>query len=149
MKTKTTLNVVYYSAIVLGVIAAIIGFLGARDWGWQIDVQSSTGIAISYIVILYTMLSVPGGLGLHNRLLKHISINCTETEKEQKYLTYSILRLVFIAIGFAISIFFFYILRQQSLIFCAGIAAIGIYFCKPTTERINYEQAWMNKDTEV
>lgn len=141
MTIKTKLNIVYYASITVGVIAAIIGFLGARNWGWIIDAQSTGGIAISYIIILYIMLSVPGGLGLHNRMLKRLN-NESLKQKEHKYLIYSIIRLVCIAIGFAVSILFFYILRQQSLIFCAGIAAIGIYFCKPTEERIAYELSW-------
>lgn len=142
MTIQTKLNIVYYLSILVGVLCAALGFFGARDWGWLIDAQSQTGIAISYLIILYIMLSVPGGLGLHNRMVKRLSHQKDETLKKQRYLTYSVVRLVFIAIGFAVSILFFYILRQQSLIFCAGIAAIGIYFCKPTSERISYELSW-------
>jgi hypothetical protein len=80
-------------------------------------------------------------------MLKRLAKESTQI-KESKYIKYSIARLVFIAIGFAVSIFFFYILRQQSLIFCAGIAAIGIYFCKPTAERISYELSWTENKQE-
>lgn len=145
MTIQTKLNIVYYSSILVAILAALIGFFGTRDLGWNIDSQSSTGIIISYLIIFYTLLSVPGGLGLHNQLLKRLATNNT-ADKENKYLTYSILRLVFIAIGFAISILFFYIMRQQSLIFCAGISAIGIYFCKPTADRITYELSWTEKE---
>ena len=147
MTIKTKLNIVYYASILMGVAAAIIAFFGARDWGWHIDSQSTSGITISYIIILYIMLSVPGGLGIHNRMLKRLAKESTQI-KESKYIKYSIARLVFIAIGFVVSIFFFYILRQQSLIFCAGIAAIGIYFCKPTAERISYELSWTENKQE-
>ena len=144
MSTFTKLNLTYYASIFLAVVAAAIGFWGAKNGLWYVDPQSKEGIVISYVVILYTLLSVPGGLGLHNRMVKTLAAQ-PEHQKEKKYCTYSLLRLIFIGIGLIVSIFAFYLLQQKSLVFCAGISAVGVYFCKPTRARIEYEMSWTEK----
>lgn len=144
MSTYTKLNLTYYACILLAVIAAVIGFWGAKNGIWYVEPQSKEGIVISYVVILYTLLSVPGGLGLHNRMVKALATKPTQI-KEKKYCTYSLLRLIFIGIGLIVGIFAFYLLQQKSLVFCAGISAVGIYFCKPTRAKIDYELSWTDK----
>lgn len=144
MSTFTKLNLTYYASILLAVAAAVTGFWGAKNGLWYVDPQSKEGIVISYVVILYTLLSVPGGLGLHNRMVKALAAKPAQI-KEKKYCTYSLLRLIFIGIGLIVSIFAFYLLQQKSLVFCAGISAVGVYFCKPTRAKIEYEMSWAEK----
>lgn len=145
MQLLSKLNLSYYAGIAIGVSAAILGFYGARNLGWYVDPQSPEGITITYIVIMYVLISVPGGLGLHNRFIKNMKPANQETKKK-KYLRYSTLRNVFISIGFVVSIFCFYLLQYKTLIFCAGISAVGIYFCKPTQAKIQYELSLSDKD---
>ena len=34
------------------------------------------------------------------------------------------------------AVLLFYLMQQNSMIFCAGIAAVGLYFCKPTEAKL-------------
>lgn len=35
-----------------------------------------------------------------------------------------------------LGIIFFYVMRSQSMIFCAGIASIALVFCKPSEVKV-------------
>ena len=41
--------------------------------------------------------------------------------------------------GLMLGVLFFYVMGSQSMIFCAGIAAIGLFFCKPSQAKISSE----------
>jgi len=50
----------------------------------------------------------------------------------KKYQTASFIRLTIIGVGLVLGMIFFYIMNSQSMLFCAGIAAIALFFCKPS-----------------
>ena len=131
-----TLNFFYYAAMVLAVAMAALGFWLVSQKGITIDPLEQTGIVLSYIVIFYIIVSVPVSLWWHNRQVKKLQGQTDETAKLGKYKQYGIVRIVLTGIGLAAAVLLFYLMQQNSMIFCAGIAAVGLYFCTPTETKL-------------
>lgn len=130
-KTLRNLNIAYYSVYIAAIIAASAGYY-ILSKGFVIDPQSQTGIAISSALIVFIIGSVPVTLGLFHRYAKKISVLENQELKIQKYQSAALIRIVIIGIGLLLGVLFFYIMHSQSMIFCAAIAAIALYFSKPT-----------------
>jgi hypothetical protein len=126
---------VYASAI----LAAVLGYYLTFKGNLVIDAQSPNGITISSIFIIYIIGSIPLTLGGFHLLTKKWMAIENLTEKLKKYEKAAIWRLIIIGASVALGVFLFYILRSQSMIFCAGIAAIALFFCKPSEAKINSE----------
>ncbi len=138
-KTFTKLSLTYYIFYIGAVLTALAGYYLTINGKYIIDAQSETGIVISSVFIIFIIGSIPASLGLFHFMLKKWQQIEDESIRIKKYENGSILRLVVIGLGIIFGVFFFYILRSQSMIFCAGIAAIALFFCKPTKEKINSE----------
>lgn len=134
-KTLRTLNIAYYAIYVAAVIAAGAGYFILKS-GINIDPQSQAGITISSILIIFIIGSVPVTLGTFHRYCKKLAISEDQELKIQKYQSASLLRLVIIGTALFLGVLFFYIMHSQSMIFCAGIAAIALYFSKPTQGKL-------------
>ena len=130
------INIAYYLIYTLTILATFIGYLTTMNSQNSIDIKSDFSITISSLVILYIIISIPGALALFYRSTKkwlEIEDNFT---KLNKYATGAIWRLLAIGFGLVFSVIAFYFIRTQSMIFCAGIAAIALIFCKPTESKI-------------
>ncbi len=82
-------------------------------------------------MILFTVASIPFALKYFSN--KTTKIEATEDEllKEKLIIRNGITRITIIGLGFALNILFFYLLREQSMIYMAGISAIALFFAKP------------------
>lgn len=134
-KTLRTLNIAYYAIYVAAVIAASTGYFILKS-GITIDPQSQAGITISSVLIIFIIGSVPVTLGTFHRYCKKLAVLENQELKIQKYQSASLLRLVIIGTALFLGVLFFYIMHSQSMIFCAGIAAIALYFSKPTQGKL-------------
>lgn len=134
-KTLRTLNIAYYAIYVAAIIAASVGYFILKS-GINIDPQSQAGITISSVLIIFIIGSVPVTLGTFHRYCKKLAISEDQELKIQKYQSASLLRLVIIGTALFLGVLFFYIMQSQSMIFCAGIAAIALYFSKPTQGKL-------------
>lgn len=135
-KTLKKLKLIYYSFYVLAIATATFGFQVLKG-GWHIDEKSSTGIALSSILIIVIIGAVPLSLALFNKFVKKLAQEeVSEDIKLKKYEKASIIRIVIIGIGLLAGVLFFYVMKSQSMLFCAGIAAIGLFFCKPTEVKL-------------
>lgn len=56
--------------------------------------------------------------------------------KFEKYATGATWRILAVGFGLVLSVVAFYIIRTESMIFCAGITAIALLICKPTVGKI-------------
>jgi hypothetical protein len=56
--------------------------------------------------------------------------------KLKKYQKGAIISLAILGSGLVLGVLFYYILGIQSMILSAGIAAIGMFFCKPSEAKI-------------
>jgi len=130
-KTLRNLNLAYYAIYLAAEIAATAGYYILKS-GFSIDPQSQTGITISSVLIIYIIGSVPVTLGTFHRYCKKLAVSEDQAFKIQKYRSASLLRLAVIGTALFLGVLFFYIMHSQSMIFCAGIAAIALYLCKPT-----------------
>jgi len=127
----------YYLIYTLTIIATIIGYFISQSSETIVNVKSQLSINLSSFVILYIIVSIPGSLSLFHRATKKwIAIEDLSTKLE-KYTTGATLRIFAVGFGLILSVVSFYIIRTPSMIFCAGIAAIALIFCKPTENKIN------------
>jgi len=134
-KTLTKITIAYYVVYIAAVLAATAGYYILRE-GFSIDVQSQTGITLSSALIIFIIGSIPVTLGLFHRYLKKIAVLEDVEIRLKKYEMASYLRLTIIGLGLIFGVLFFYILHSQSMLFCAGIAAIALFFCKPSKSKM-------------
>lgn len=134
-KTLTKLTIAYYVVYIAAVLAATAGYYILKE-GVSIDAQSQTGITISSALIIFIIGSIPVTLGLFHRYSKKIATLEDVQIRLKKYEIASYLRLTIIGLGLILGVLFFYILHSQSMLFCAGIAAIALFFCKPSKSKM-------------
>jgi len=134
-KTLTKITIAYYVVYIAAVLAATAGYYILKE-GVSIDAQSQTGITISSALIIFIIGSIPVTLGLFHRYSKKIATLEDVQIKVKKYEMASYLRLTIIGLGLILGVLFFYILHSQSMLFCAGIAAIALFFCKPSKSKM-------------
>ena len=134
-KTLTKLTIAYYVVYIAAVLAATAGYYILKE-GVSIGAQSQTGITISSALIIFIIGSIPVTLGLFHRYSKKIATLEDVQIRLKKYEMASYLRLTIIGLGLILGVLFFYILHSQSMLFCAGIAAIALFFCKPSTSKM-------------
>lgn len=129
------LTLVYYLIYIAAVLVALLGFQLYRS-GVMIDSQSQTGIILSSILIILLIGSIPITLALFNKKTKQWALIEDVPTKLTLYSKASIIRIIIIGTGFLLGILFFFLMNSQSMIFCAGISAIGLFFCKPAEVKI-------------
>ena len=134
-KTLTKITIAYYVVYIAAVLAATAGYYILKE-GVSIDAQSQTGITISSALIIFIIGSIPVTLGLFHRYSKKIATLEDVQIRVKKYEIASYLRLTIIGLGLILGVLFFYILHSQSMLFCAGIAAIALFFCKPSKSKM-------------
>jgi hypothetical protein len=130
---KTTL--VYYLFYLAALVVAVGGFQLYRS-GIRIDPNSEAGIAINSVLIIFIIGSIPITLSIFHKKTKGWAELSSLKEKLARYQKASILRITVIGTGFLLGVFFFFLMNSQSMIFSAGIAAIGLFFCKPAEVKI-------------
>ena len=136
-KALKTITMVYYAFYATTLLSALMGFMLTRDSQTSIVAKSPLGITISSIVILYLLVSIPLALAGFYRLSQQWKTIEDEATKLEKYTKYSIIRLALIGTAMEISIIAFYFMRSEmSLLYCFGIAAVALIFCKPSARKI-------------
>jgi len=137
-RTIKNINRVYYllymTTVVIAVIIFFLTFSNAQSI--YIDEKGKTGIIISSVYILYLLVSIPYALwNFHQKtkkwqLIKDQFVKFAEYEKGAK------IRLWIIGAGLIAGIVLVYLMHSKSMIFCAAIAAISLYFTKPTMNKV-------------
>jgi hypothetical protein len=134
-KVVKRLNLVYYLFYVAALLVAAGGFQLYRS-GVSLDSASQAGIAVNSALIIYIIGSIPIALSIFNKKTKIWAELPSLREKLRMYEKGATLRILVIGSGFLLGILFFFLMNSQSMIFCAGIAAIGLFFCKPAEVKI-------------
>ncbi len=141
-KVNIILNCFYYGFYLLIAAAATIMWylLVKTQQIAAIDKLSSLGQTIQYVVICYVIISVAGGLyGFKKIIDKKKQLADMET-KLAVYRNWGIVRICLIGLGAVLGIIAFYWLGgYTSMLWCAGISVIGLYFCKPTLRKMELE----------
>lgn len=133
-----SINVVYYAIYLLTIIAVVaIFFLSHANIKLvEIDPLGKLGSIINTIYIIYLLISIPAALYFFHKFTLKIKNEKDEYIKFQKYKKASYIRLWVIGIALIIGVVLVYVLYSKSMIFTAAIAAIALYFCKPSRLKI-------------
>ena len=136
-KTLKSITQFYYYIYSATIITTLGGYMINMNRAESYGPKDPLSITLSSIVILYMLISIPLALGLFFKMTKKWSSLENDTLKFSSYEKGAKLRLLAIGIGLIGSIIAFYILRSNiSLMYCAGIGAIALLFCKPTEAKI-------------
>ncbi len=133
-----SINVVYYTIYLLTILVVVsIFFLTYSDTEvTRIDPLSKLGTNISTGYMIYLLTSIPLALYLFYRYTQKLRTEPEEYIKFKKYKKASYIRLWVVGIGLIIGVILVYVLRSQSMIFTSAIAAIALYFCKPSMAKV-------------
>ncbi|OIP81173.1 MAG: hypothetical protein AUK44_10540 [Porphyromonadaceae bacterium CG2_30_38_12] len=137
-QTLKQLQFAYYGVYLAALAAAISGFYLLRA-GIHINPLSETGVLLNGILIVYIIGSVPITLAIFNKLTKKWALLPLKDERLERYKKLGTVRILIIGTGLVLGVVFFYIMQSQSMIFSAGIAAIALFFCKPSEVKMTIE----------
>lgn len=137
------INQIYYLVYTSTILATIIGYYITMYSNVTVNQESEQTILLSSIIILYVLISVPTALALFHRKLKTWSAIEDDFLKGKKYIAGAQLRLGIIGLGIVMSIIGHFILYvhtpNMTMIGCAGIAAVALFFCKPSVNKVANE----------
>ena len=133
MITKS-ITVTYYVIYLLTILAVVaIFFMTYANVNIErIDALSPLGVKISTVYMIYLLTSIPLALYLFHIYTQKLRKETNEFIHFQKYKKASNIRLWVVGIGLVVGVLLVYLLRSQSMIFTAAMAAIALYFCKPS-----------------
>lgn len=138
-KLRKTLILWYYGAFVLAVAAATLGyFCVARQW-FVVAPKTQANTMIYTFIILYVIVSTPLILKWFSRMVARLRAVPDADDRCRRYGRVAKVRLAVVTVGLVGSLFFYYVLCEQSLLWLAGIAAIALYFCKPTCAKVEQD----------
>ena len=139
-KSVNKLLLIYYLMYILALIVAVGGFyLAKQGGGFSLDPQSTTGVTITSLYLIFLMASIPLSLRIFNKKVKTLASGDNINEKIKKYTSYALYRLIIIGANLLLGVFFFYLFNSRSMTFCAAIAAIALVFCKPSEAKMGSE----------
>ena len=128
--------IAYYLIYTLTILSTIVGYLVTQSSQTVVDAKSQLSINLSSFVIIYIIISIPAALSLFNKSTKKWAAIEDNYKKMEMYTVGATWRILAVGLGLVLSVVSFYIIRTPSMIFCAGIAAVALLFCKPTEGKI-------------
>jgi len=135
------LNRDYYGVLAVAVVAATVMYLLiTKNIILAISPLSHLGQTIQYIVIMDALVTIPFGLWWHKRCCKKLMVQEDNEERTKAYVQSARLRIYLVSNAMVLGIVAFYWMgAYQSMIWVAGISAIGWYFTKPTEKKMFME----------
>ncbi len=127
----------HYAAYILAILIASFGINFSKSIGFSIDPLSEIGIAISSVLIIVIIGSIPASLWLFHKKAQTLQTIEDVNQKVALWAKYARIRIVVLGLALNLGVLFFYVLQMnKSMLFCAGIAAIGMIFSKPSKIRL-------------
>lgn len=146
-ETLRQLTIAYYCVYAAAIAAALTGFYILRS-GLRIDPLSQTGTILNSILIVLIIGCIPVTLAVFNKKTKNWAKLENQDQKLALYKTAGTIRIAIVGIALITGVLFFYIMNSQSMIFCAGIAAIALFFCKPSEAKIETDLELFNSEDQ-
>lgn len=146
-ETLRQLTIAYYCVYAAAIAAALTGFYILRS-GLRIEPLSQTGTILNSILIVLIIGCIPVTLAVFNKKTKNWAKLENQDQKLALYKTAGTIRIAIIGIALITGVLFFYIMNSQSMIFCAGIAAIALFFCKPSEAKIETDLELFNSEDQ-
>ncbi len=137
-KTLRQLTMVYYSVYAAAILAATSGYYILQS-GFRIDPLSETGTILNTLLIILIIGNIPLTLAFFNKKTKVWASLDDQELRLSNYRKYGTYRIAIIGLALVLGVIFYYIMNSQSMIFSAGIAAIALFFCKPSESKIMTE----------
>ncbi|VBB45674.1 conserved membrane hypothetical protein [uncultured Paludibacter sp.] len=136
--TLRTINGVYYSIMMLAVLSAVIVFTLTfmNISTLNIAENSPVGRTFSSLLIIYILISIPLSMWLFYKNTKKWQQLPDKFTKFNAYKKASIIRLWIVGVGLIASVVLVYFMRSNNMMYCALISIIGLYFCKPTANKM-------------
>ena len=136
-----TLNLYYYGALILTLIAGTLAyFLIIKDIVQPIDPMSILGQVLQYAVIFDALLTIPTGLYLCKRQCAKLAELTDEEQKLVGYKKAATLRILLVSNTMIWGIAAFYLMgAYQSMLWITAVSAIGWYFTKPSEAKLQAE----------
>jgi hypothetical protein len=136
-KIVKRINLAYSLIYTATILATFVGYAITQTTESTIpSPKSELSISLSTLVIAYILISIPAALAIFHRNTKKWAAIEDRFTKINKYVAGAKLRLLVVGLGLVMSVVVFYILRTPSMIFCAGIAAVALLFCRPSENKI-------------
>lgn len=136
---KTTLQIAFWLsvAIIIAVAALFeseISFFGATPQ----TIGINTRYTLEIICVMLTLASLPLAIKGFNHVTRIVKRKETSKErKEHLYCAYALIRMAMLLVVTLFDIASYYILNNESALYCALIAAVTLLFCYPTTNSVN------------
>lgn len=139
--TLRRINSVYYTIYMLTIISAVAVFMSTymNLNTFLIDSNSVLATTLSSVLIIYILITIPLSMWLFHKKTISLQQIADKYAKYNNYRKAAILRLWIIGIGLIAGVALFYILSSQSMIFCALISAVALFFCKPSVGKMMKE----------
>ena len=135
------LNYYYYGIMALTVCLAIVSYLLViRQVLPIVHPQSLPGQIAQYITIFDVLFTVPVGLWKHKHNCAKIAVIEDESARLEAYRKSALWRIILVSNTMLWAFPLYYLLGgYMSMLWVAGIAAIGWYFTKPTERKMYFE----------
>lgn len=133
MITKS-ITVTYYTVYLLTIIAVVtIFFMTFMNTEVpKIEPLDPLAVKISSAYLIYLLISIPLALYLFHIYTQKLRKESDEFTQFKKYKKASAIRIWVVGIALIVGVLLVFFLKSQSMIFSAAIAAIALYFCKPS-----------------
>lgn len=147
-KTLRNINGVYYIIYMLTILSAVAVFMLTYTNVnlYVINENTTVGRALSSIIIIYILISIPLAFWLFHKKTKTLQKIEDKFAMFNAYKNASILRLWVVGMGLIGGVMLFYFLHSTNMMYCALISAVALFFCKPTENRMIKE---LNLEEEI
>ena len=137
-KTLRNINGVYYIIYMLTILSAVAVFMLTYTNVnlYVINENTPIGRVLSSILIIYILISIPLAFWLFHKKTKMLQKTEDKFIMFNTYKKASILRLWVIGMGLIGGVMLFYFLHSTSMMYCALISAVALFFCKPTENKM-------------
>lgn len=131
MKTNKTLQIHYYGLYVL-----LIGILAAAHFscnGQPVCVLPDSATLLVSTVNILVLLCIP-------LMFKLFAIKVNKITSMKQYVTWSLIQMYMVSVPAVSSVITYWLLREQTPLYCYLIAFVALIFCKPTQQKWDYYQ---------
>ncbi|MGC3977567.1 MAG: hypothetical protein QM751_04635 [Paludibacteraceae bacterium] len=137
-KTLRGINGVYYTVYMITILSAVVVFMFTYlNVNIQyVDEKSPLGITISSLLVIYMLVSIPLAFWWFYKNTKKWQQLTDKFDKFRLYKQASVIRLWVIGAGLILGVIMTYLMRSTNMIYIAAIAAVALFFCKPTVGKM-------------
>jgi hypothetical protein len=132
-------NIYYLVFILLAFIVLLFYFFGGSFFFISIVADRNLDIALQTLCILSVLICIPFGLWFYAVRVRKLSKLDDEPQKLAAYFPTAILRMGLVVLAFMLNMVLYLLTQNNSMLFCAGIAALALIFCKPYKWKIAEE----------